>query len=91
MAPIGLKLCQNPFQTNPHILFSDVEKHFESLDFFGLEDMFFSILVRFLRSNDQTDVKIEFYAKRYAYRRILKSVRLKIAKICPSIKGLRVY
>ena len=93
MAPFGLKLCQNPFQTIPHISFSDVENVFS--DFVFLERMFFNILVRFLRSNDQTDVKIEFYAKRYAYRLILRSVRLKIAEnksvhVYKGSKGLRV-
>ena len=61
-------------------------------EFFGLKHMVFNILFRFLRSNDQTDVRIEFYAKKYAYKFILRSVRLKIAKIrpCVSITALRI-
>ena len=39
IAPIGLKLCQNAFQTIPNISFSDVEKSFSS-DLFGREHRF---------------------------------------------------
>ena len=57
--------------------------------------MFFDILVRFLWIYVKTDVTIEFYAKNYAYRLILRSVQLKIAEnksvhVYKGSKGLRV-
>ena len=48
---------------------------------FGSKNKLFAILARFLRSNDQTDVKIEFYAKKYVYRLIFSPVRPNFIRI----------
>ena len=68
-----------PVSDDPrHFIFRCRTKFFRRS--FGPKNKFFGILARFLRSSEKTDVKIEFYAKRYAYRLILRSVRLKIAE-----------
>ena len=57
MAPFGLKLCQNAFQTIPDISFFDAEKN-KIGDFFGTKHLFFTIFTWFLRSYAQTGLKI---------------------------------
>ena len=59
MAPIGLKLGQNAFQTIPNISFFDPAK--KQIGEIGLSKiLFFSILVRFSRIYVDLDVKFEF-------------------------------
>ena len=60
-----------------HLIFRRQKKNG---NFFVPKKQFFAILAKFLKSNDRTDVKIEFYAKKYTYELIFSSVRLKIAK-----------
>ena len=57
--------------------------------------MFFDILVRLLRSYVKTEVTIKLFAKKYAHRFILRSVRLKMAenksvRVSKGSKGLRI-
>ena len=57
MALIGLKLCQNAFQTIPDISFFDAEK--KIVNFSSGKIQFFASLARFLRSYGQMDFKFE--------------------------------
>ena len=62
IAPFGLKLGQNAFQTIPNISCFDVEQP-TKFNIFGPENNFFVILAKFLRSYGQTDLKIRFGVK----------------------------
>ena len=66
MAPIGLKLCQNAFQTIPDISFFDVQKLFFVNLFqktFGVPGRFFSMICSFWKSWIILSVFGVFYAK----------------------------
>ena len=69
MAPFGLKLWQNAFQTIPDISFFDSEQK-KVGEISGSKNQFSDVLARFLRSYGETDLKIEFGVKfcfRYTY------------------------
>ena len=58
MAPIGLKLCQNAFQTIPDMSFFDADKK-TNANFSSGKIQFFASVARFLRSYGQIDFKFE--------------------------------
>ena len=68
MAPFGLKLWGNAFQTIPDFSFFNAEKKIG--EFFGSKKPCFAILARFVRSYGQTDFKIGFgvkFCSRYTF------------------------
>ena len=75
MAPFGLKLWENAFQTIPNISFFDVEKKIRAEKIFGVAHRFLDVFVKISRSYDEMDLIIDCSQKFALDTPFLRSVR----------------